>query len=85
MRLALKHCHCGTDQVVLHRDIKPGNVFLDAHGNIKVRLSQVFVFNVCVNFCSLNNSWAILDWREYCLRTVLYAFLFLLFVLVLGC
>ena len=34
--LALKHCHCGTDSVVLHRDIKPGNVFLDAQGNIKL-------------------------------------------------
>jgi NIMA (never in mitosis gene a)-related kinase 2 len=33
---ALKHCHAGTDEVVLHRDIKPGNIFLDASGNVKL-------------------------------------------------
>jgi serine/threonine protein kinase len=34
--VALKHCHSGTEDVVLHRDIKPGNIFLDASGNIKL-------------------------------------------------
>lgn len=33
---ALKHCHAGTDEVVLHRDIKPGNIFLDANGSVKL-------------------------------------------------
>jgi NIMA (never in mitosis gene a)-related kinase len=32
---ALKECHC-RDPKVIHRDIKPGNVFLDAAYNVKI-------------------------------------------------
>ncbi|PRP84487.1 Protein kinase domain containing protein [Planoprotostelium fungivorum] len=34
--LALFECHHKEDGVVLHRDIKPGNVFLDSEQNIKL-------------------------------------------------
>ena len=41
MTLALKECHRHTEpggalRPILHRDIKPGNVFLDAHRNVKM-------------------------------------------------
>ncbi|KAH0791843.1 AGC family protein kinase [Histomonas meleagridis] len=35
MALALQECHCGTDKI-LHRDIKPGNIFIDSGGHIKL-------------------------------------------------
>ena len=34
--LALKECHCRMQGKVLHRDIKPGNIFLDANTNVKI-------------------------------------------------
>eukprot|EP01029_Cantina_marsupialis_P029594 TRINITY_DN781884_c0_g1_i1.p1 TRINITY_DN781884_c0_g1~~TRINITY_DN781884_c0_g1_i1.p1 ORF type:complete len:423 (+),score=127.48 TRINITY_DN781884_c0_g1_i1:117-1385(+) len=38
--LALKHCHrhkeSGVLKPILHRDIKPGNIFLDGNNNVKI-------------------------------------------------
>jgi len=34
--LALKECHCRKEGTIIHRDIKPGNVFLDAANNVKL-------------------------------------------------
>ncbi len=33
---ALLHCHFRTEGRILHRDIKPGNIFLDANNNVKL-------------------------------------------------
>lgn len=35
MALALKACHYN-DKVVIHRDIKPGNIFIDKYNNLKL-------------------------------------------------
>ncbi|OHS97517.1 AGC family protein kinase [Tritrichomonas foetus] len=35
LAVALKDCHCGPE-VILHRDIKPGNVFIDGDGHVKL-------------------------------------------------
>lgn len=35
LSLALKDCHCGEEKI-LHRDIKPGNIFIDAEGHVKL-------------------------------------------------
>ena len=35
MSLALYECHCGTEKII-HRDIKPGNIFIDSEGHIKL-------------------------------------------------
>ncbi|OHT09043.1 AGC family protein kinase [Tritrichomonas foetus] len=35
LALALKDCHCG-DEKILHRDIKPGNIFIDDAGHVKL-------------------------------------------------
>lgn len=34
--LALRECHQRKEGKILHRDIKPGNVFLDAQNNVKL-------------------------------------------------
>ncbi len=34
--LALSECHNRQDGVILHRDIKPGNIFLDADKSVKL-------------------------------------------------
>jgi NIMA (never in mitosis gene a)-related kinase len=34
--LALKECHNRKEGKVLHRDLKPGNVFLDVGNNVKL-------------------------------------------------
>lgn len=34
--LALKECHNRKEGKVLHRDLKPGNVFLDGQNNVKL-------------------------------------------------
>eukprot|EP01116_Phalansterium_solitarium_P000805 TRINITY_DN10662_c0_g1_i1.p1 TRINITY_DN10662_c0_g1~~TRINITY_DN10662_c0_g1_i1.p1 ORF type:complete len:407 (+),score=88.38 TRINITY_DN10662_c0_g1_i1:112-1332(+) len=34
--MALSECHKKPDGVILHRDIKPGNIFLDAEKNVKL-------------------------------------------------
>lgn len=34
--LAISACHQRTEGKILHRDIKPGNVFLDGHNNVKL-------------------------------------------------
>lgn len=36
MWLALKNCHEHTPNKILHRDIKPGNIFLDKSNNVKL-------------------------------------------------
>lgn len=35
LALALKDCHCAPEKV-LHRDIKPGNIFIDEEGHVKL-------------------------------------------------
>ncbi|KAK8882489.1 Serine/threonine-protein kinase Nek2 [Tritrichomonas musculus] len=35
LSLALKDCHCGKEKI-LHRDIKPGNIFIDGEGHVKL-------------------------------------------------
>ena len=34
--LALKDCHYNKEGKILHRDLKPGNVFLDGGNNVKL-------------------------------------------------
>jgi serine/threonine protein kinase len=34
--LALYDCHRRKEGKILHRDLKPGNVFLDANNNVKL-------------------------------------------------
>lgn len=34
--LALRECHNKKDGIIIHRDIKPGNVFFDAANNVKL-------------------------------------------------
>jgi len=36
MSLALKACHYHSDRTIIHRDIKPGNIFLDKYDNVKL-------------------------------------------------
>lgn len=36
MLLALQHCHTRKEGKVIHRDLKPGNVFLDSSTNVKL-------------------------------------------------
>ena len=36
MMLALNACHNRKEGKILHRDLKPGNVFLDANNNVKL-------------------------------------------------
>ncbi len=36
MIIALYECHHRKEGKILHRDLKPGNVFLDAQGNVKL-------------------------------------------------
>lgn len=33
---ALQHCHFRKEGRILHRDIKPGNIFLDGQNNVKL-------------------------------------------------
>lgn len=35
LALALRDCHCG-EQVICHRDIKPGNIFINSEGHVKL-------------------------------------------------
>lgn len=34
--IALYECHRRKEGKILHRDLKPGNVFFDAHSNVKI-------------------------------------------------
>ena len=34
--LALRDCHNRKEGIIIHRDIKPGNVFFDAANNVKL-------------------------------------------------
>ena len=34
--MALYECHYRKEGKILHRDLKPGNVFLDANNNVKI-------------------------------------------------
>ena len=36
MLMALKHCHNRPEGKVIHRDLKPGNIFLDSNNNVKL-------------------------------------------------
>jgi serine/threonine protein kinase len=62
--LAMQECHRRKDGAVVHRDIKPGNIFLDGHGNVKLGdfgLARVRDTGNCAYWPPVCLWWAVCD------------------------